>query len=114
MAEIARKTNGKKLVSKGGDAPCSGGMRVAMVEVTTGVGETSGTVTMATDFGAAGATNGVVAASGIATFLASPVGVTIQQDTGTVVANASVTAAGVVTTGAIVAEKNYWVIAFCV
>lgn len=111
MAEIARKTNGTKFVVPRGDHPAgAGGLRLAMTEVTTGGAETSGTVTMTTDFGAIG----VNSASGILTFLASPVGVTVQQDTGTVVANASVTTAGVVTTGTIVAAKNYWVYAFCI
>lgn len=110
MAEIAAKTGG--VTSRGvGQAMPGGGPycleKHFVCEVTTGGAETAGTVTFATYFGSLAA-NGVTAVVG---------GYTVQQDnvanTG-VVALASWTAAGVATTGTIVAAKNYWVVFKCI
>lgn len=110
MAEIAAKSGGISSFTPKGTASTSGehawkggGEKTFITEVTTGGAETSGTVTFATYFGSLSA-NGLTAVVG---------GYTVQQDvlanTG-VVAFASWTAAGVATTGTIVASKNYWVV----
>lgn len=114
MAEIVAKTGGltgqrpKGSLSAGGDIAYGyGGEKTFICEVTTGGAETAGTVTFATYFGSLAA-NEVTAVVG---------GYTVQQDTLTnagVVAFASWTAAGVATTGTIVAAKDYWVVFKCI
>lgn len=106
MAEIVRKTGVRKSGTSGDGVLGPRKLRCFVTEVTTGGAETSGTVTLTTDFG-------TLAQMGVLAFLASPAPVTIQQDTGTVVA-ATVTAAGVVTTGTITAAKDYYVVAFAI
>jgi hypothetical protein len=79
------------------------GEKTFICEVTTGGAETAGTVTFATYFG-------TLASRGATAVVR---GYTIQQDVLTnagVVAFASWTAAGIATTGTIVASKNYWVV----
>jgi len=109
MAEIAAKTGGQ--TSRSGGAAIPGGLypleKTFVCEVTTGGAETAGTVTFATYFGTLAA-NGCTAVVG---------GYTVQQDVLTQAGNvalASWTAAGVVTTGTIVAAKNYWVVIKCI
>lgn len=106
MAEIARKTGVVKVGSTGDGILSPRMLRTFVTEVTTGGAETSGTVTLTTDFG-------TLAQMGVKGFLASPAPITIQQDDNTIVA-ATVTAAGVVTTGTIVAAKSYWVVAHAI
>lgn len=108
MAELPRKTGLAKCISPPSNIGTTGrGLRMACTEITADA--TSGTVDLTTDFGSIGLTG----ASGVLTYLAAPVPVMVQQDTGTVVAG-TITAAGLVTSGTIISGKSYWVYAFCI